>query len=93
MLVILALYGVRKLHEHKKTRISQSIITTKKASEERVGGPPTVNISDGFGGVTARGLKTLTLVDNNSASCSGGWRKFVGPHRLLEKVGHSLGVC
>ena len=85
MAVILALYGVRKLHKHKKKRISQSIITTKKASEERVGGPPAVNISDVFEGVTALGLKALSSVDNNSASCSGGCRKFVGPRRYLFK--------
>ena len=39
MAVILALKGVRKSHEHKKTRIGQSIIMMEKASNERVGGP------------------------------------------------------
>ena len=78
MEVILALNGVRKPHDHKNTIISQSIIMTKKASNERFGGPTGVNISDGFGGVTALGLKALALVDNDSSSCGGGWRQFVG---------------
>ena len=92
MAVILALNGVRKSHEHKKTRITQSIIMMKKSSNERAGGPPGVNISDGFGGVTASGSKALALVENNSSSHGGGWRQFVGPRRLLGKVGNSLGV-
>ena len=37
----------------------------KKASDESVGGPPGVNISDNFGGFTASGLKALASVDNN----------------------------
>ena len=46
MAVVLA----RKSHEHKKTRISQSIIMMDKASDERVGGPPGFHVSDGFKG-------------------------------------------
>ena len=64
----------------------------KKASDERVGGPPAVNISDGFGGVMAPGSKTLALVDNISSSCGSGWILFVPQQCLLGKVGHSLGV-
>ena len=63
-----------------------------KTSNYRVKGPPSVNISDGFGGVMAPGSKALALVDNNSLSRSAGWGQFVGPRRLLEKVGYSLGV-
>ena len=92
MAVILELNGVRKSHEHKNTIISQSITTMKKVSDESVGGPPTVNISDGFRGVTAPGSKSLALVYNNASSCSGGWRKFMGIRRLLGKVGHSIRV-
>ena len=64
----------------------------KKASDKRVGGPPTVNISDVFGGVVALGLKSLASVDDEGLSCGGGWRRFMGPWCLLGKVGHSLGV-
>ena len=46
----------------------------EKASNKRVGGSLGVNISDGFGGVTAAGLKALALVDNNSLSRGVGWR-------------------
>ena len=65
---------------------------TRKTSDERVWGPPTVNISDGLGGVMAPGSKALALVDNNSLSCGVGWRRFVGLRCLLGKVGHSIGV-
>ena len=65
---------------------------TEKASDKRVGGPPTANISDGVRDVTAPGSKYLAPVDNNSLSCSGGRRRFVGPRCLLGKVGHSIGV-
>ena len=83
---------VRTSHDHKKTRISQSIIMMKEASNELVGGLPGVNIPDGFGGVTAPGSKSLALVGNNSSSCGGGWRQFVGLRRLLGKVRYGLGV-
>ena len=62
----------------------------EKASNERVGGPSGVNISDGFGGVMEPGSKALTLVDNHSSSHGGGWRQFVEPRRLLGKIGHTL---
>ena len=68
MEVILALKGVCKSHDNKKTRISQSIIMMGKATDERVIVPPTVNISDGFGGVMMLGSKSLASVDNNSSS-------------------------
>ena len=74
MAVILALNGARKSHEHKNMRISQSIIAMEKASNKRVGGPSKVNVSDGYGGVTAPSSKSLALVDNNSSSSRGGWR-------------------
>ena len=64
----------------------------EKASDNRVGGPPGVNISDGFGGFTAPFSKALVLVDNNSPIRGGGWRQFVVPQRLLEKFGINLGV-
>ena len=56
-----------------------------KTSNYRVKGPPSVNISDGFGGVMAPGSKALALVDNNSSSHSDGWGQFVGPQRLFGK--------
>ena len=65
MAVVLALKGVRKSHRNKLMRISQLIIMMGKTSNERVRGPPIVNISSSFGGVTALGLKALALVDNN----------------------------
>ena len=37
----------------------------KKSSNKRVGGPPTVNISDDFRGVTAPGSKALAFFDDN----------------------------
>ena len=40
----------------------------RKPFNNHVGGPPIVNISDEFGGVTALGLESLALVDNNSSS-------------------------
>ena len=92
MTVILALNGVCKSCEHKKTRISQSIIMMKKASGESVIGSPTVNISNDFGGVTAMGSKALASVDNNSSSHGGDWRQFLGLQRLLRKFGYILGV-
>ena len=46
----------------------------EKASDERVRGPPTVNISDGFGGVPVPGSNDLALVDDNSLSRGGSWR-------------------
>ena len=92
MAVISALKGVRKSHEHKKTIISQSIIMVEKSSNKCVGGPPGVNISDGFRGVVAPILKALVLVENNASSHGGSWRKFVGPQHLLGKVSHSLGI-
>ena len=64
----------------------------KKAFDERVGGPPTVNISGRFWEFMALGSKSLALVDNNSSSRGGGCRRFVGPRCLLGKVGHSLDV-
>ena len=51
----------------------------KKAYNERVGEQPKANISDGFRMVTAPGSKAFALVENNSPSCGGGWRQFVGP--------------
>ena len=74
MAFILALKGVCKSHKHKNTRISQLIIMMEKASNKRVGGSLGVNISDGFGGVTAARLKALASVDNNSSSRGVGWR-------------------
>ena len=79
MAVILKLKRMRKSHEHKNMRIGQSIIMMEKSSDERVRGPKGVNILDGFGGVTAPGSKPLGSVDNNSSSCGGGWRQFLGP--------------
>ena len=64
----------------------------KKPSNERVGGPPTVNISDGFKGVTRPGSKALVSIDNKALICVGGWRRYLGPWCILGKVGHSLGV-
>ena len=64
----------------------------EKSSDKHVEGPPGVNVSDGFGGVRSPGLKSLALVDNNSLSRGDGWRQFVGSRRLLQKVGHSIGV-
>ena len=65
----------------------------EKVSVKHIGGPPTVNISDGFGGgVATMGSKSLVSVDDDSSSHSVGWRKFVGPRYLLSKVRHSLGV-
>ena len=92
MAVILALKGERKSHEHKKERISKSIMIMGKASDERVGGPPKVNISYSFGGVMVPGSKALASVDNNSSIHGSGWRQLVGLRRLLEKVGHRLRV-
>ena len=43
-----------------------------KAFDERVGAPPAVDISDGFGGVTAPGSKTLASVDDISSIRGGG---------------------
>ena len=45
----------------------------ERSSNERVRGPPGVNIPDGFGGVTAPGSKSLALVENISRSHGGGW--------------------
>ena len=86
------LKGVQKPHYHKKTRNGTSIIQTEKASNKRIRRPSGVNIPDGFGGVTAPGLKSLALVENNSSICSDGSRKFVGPQQLLGKLGRNLGV-
>ena len=86
MAVVLALKWVRKPHEYKKKRNSLLIIMMEKASNERVGGPSGVNISDGFGGVMEPGSKALTLVDNHSSSHGGGWRQFVEPRHLLGKL-------
>ena len=64
----------------------------KKASDERVGGPPKVNISHGFGRFMAPGSKYRASVDNNSLSRNSGWRKILGLRCLLGKVGHSISV-
>ena len=64
----------------------------EKTSNECVGGPLGVNISDGFRGVTAPGSKSLASVENNSSSHGVSWRLFVGPQCLLGKVRHILGV-
>ena len=64
----------------------------EKVSYERVRGLPGVNISDGFRGVKTPVSKSLESVDNNSSICGSSWRQFVGPRRLLGKVGHRLGV-
>ena len=69
-----------------------SSIQLRRVSEERVGGPPGVNISDGPGGFMAPGLRALALVDNISRSHGSGWRQLMGPRRLLGKVGGSLGI-
>ena len=92
MTVILALKGERKSHRNQKTKIIQLIIMIKKAYNKHVGEQPTANISDGSQMVTSPGSKALALVDNNSLSCGGGWRQFVGPRCILGKVRHSLGV-
>ena len=92
MAVILMLKVFRQSHGITKRKIRQLLIMMKKASDKRVGGPPTVNISDVFGGVVALGLKSLASVDDEGLSCGGGWRRFMGPWCLLGKVGHSLGV-
>ena len=65
----------------------------KKASNERVGGPLTVNISDSFRGVTTPGSKSLASADNNSSIRDGSWGQLVGRRCLLVKVGHIIGVC
>ena len=62
----------------------------KKSSNERVGGPSADSVSDGSRGVMSLGSKSLASVDDNSSSCGGGWREFVGPRCLLGKVGHSI---
>ena len=64
----------------------------EKVSDEHVGGPPSVNISYGFGGVAAIFSKALALVEDNSSSHGVGWEIFVGPRCLLSKVRHSIGV-
>ena len=92
MAVILALKEARNPYDHKKTRNSLPIIQMEKASDKHVGGTLGVNISDVFGGVTEHGLKPLESVENNSSSRGGGWRGFVGPRRLLGKVGSNLRV-
>ena len=83
---------VRKSHDHKKTRISQSIIMMGKATDERVIVPPTVNILESLRAVTAPVLKALASVGGNLSSRGGGWRQFMVPRCLLGKVGYSLGV-
>ena len=82
----------RQSHGITKRKIRQLLIMMKKASEKRVGGPPTVNVSDNSGGLPAPGSKALALVDNVSSSCGGGWRRFVPQMCMLGKVGQSLGV-
>ena len=67
---------MRKPHDHENTKKSLLIIQMEKASDNRVGGPPGVNISDGFGGVAAPVSKALALVDNNSSSRGVSWRQF-----------------
>ena len=74
MAVVLALNGVRKSHKHKNMRIIQSIIMIDKASNEHVGGPSGVNISDNLGGFMLTGSKALESVNNNSLSHGGSWR-------------------
>ena len=69
-----------------------SSIQLRRVSEERVGGPPGVNISNGPGGVTSPVLKALASVDDISGSQVGGWRQFMGPRSLLGKVGRRLVV-
>ena len=61
----------------------------EKVSDKHFGGPPSVNISDGFGGVAAMGSKALASVDNDSSSHGVGWGIFVGTMCLLSKVRHS----
>ena len=70
----MALKGARKSHKHKKMITSQSIIMMDKTSDEYVGRPSGINISDDFGGVMAPGLKAMASVDNNSLICGCGWR-------------------
>ena len=79
MEVILTLKGVRNPQDHKKTATILLIIKLKRASDERVGGPPGANILDSSGGVMAPGSKSLASVEYISGSCGGGWRQFVGP--------------
>ena len=82
MAIVLELKGLRKSHEHKKTGIRQSIVMMEKSSNGRVKGPPGVNISDDFGGVTVPGSKSLALVKNNALSRGGGWRQLLQPMHL-----------
>ena len=60
--------------------------------DECVRGPPGANIVDGPWGVMAQGTKALALVANISGGRGDGWVQFVGPQRLLGKVGRNLGV-
>ena len=58
------------------------MIFTKKSSNERVGGPPIVNISDGFGGLWSQVGKP--------------WRRLTIIHQFAAAVGDDLwdrGVC
>ena len=82
---------MRKPHNHKNTRNSLLMIQMKGASNDCVEGQPGANISDGPGGVTAPGSKSLVKVDNISGS-RGGWGKFMGPKHILRKVGRNLRV-
>ena len=91
-MVILMSKG-RAIHTTIKIQANSiSRIHLRRAYNERVGGPLGANISDGPRGVTAPGSKALALIDYNSGSSGGGWRPFVGPRRMLEKIGRVLGV-
>ena len=83
---------MRKPHDHKKATNSLPMIQLKGASNERVGGPPGANISDSPGGVAAPGSKALASVDDIAESRGCSWGQFMGPRRLLGKVGRGLGV-
>ena len=63
---------MRKPHDHINMTNSLLMIKLKGDSDDRVGGPPGANISDGPGGVTAPGSKSLALVENIPGSRDGG---------------------
>ena len=64
---------MRKPYDNKKTTNSLSVIQLKGASNERVEGPPGANVSDGPGGVTALGSKSMASVVNIPGSRGSGW--------------------
>ena len=91
-MVILTLKGCASHTTINLQANSLSRIQLKTVSNKRDGGPQGSNMSDNPGGFTKPSSKSLALVENISGSCGGGWRQFLGPCRLLGKVGMSLGV-